>query len=85
MRSAQETGPYHNFPDSFNQQIFNQGTRTVTPNFYNQAKSLLGNDAVMYELRGSINGVEGKFQIGTRPSVSGNTELIMHRFFSPDP
>jgi hypothetical protein len=84
MRTAEESGPYHNFPGSFDAQILQQGTRTVTPNFYNVASPLLSNDAVMYELRGSINGVEGTFQIGTRPSVSGNTELIMHRFFSPD-
>jgi hypothetical protein len=25
------------------------------------------------------------FEIGVRPSASGNTEVIMHRFFRPDP
>ena len=34
----------------------------MTPNFYNQANPLLSNDAVMYELRGSINGVDGTLQ-----------------------
>jgi len=28
---------------------------------------------------------EGTFEIGVRPSVSGNTEVIMHRVFRPDP
>src|SRR5258707_4402837 len=28
IRSAEESGPFHNFPESFNQQIFDQGTRT---------------------------------------------------------
>lgn len=27
----------------------------------------------------------GVYEIFTRPSVSGRTELIMHRFFRPDP
>jgi len=34
-------------------------------------------------LPGSINGAEGGYQIFTRPSFSGNVELIMHRFFVP--
>jgi len=79
VRSAEESGPFHNFPGSLG-----QGTRTVTPGFYSSGRYLRSNDAVMYELPGSINGVEGTFQIGTRPSISGNTEVIMHRFFSPD-
>ena len=85
IRSAEESGPFHNFPESFNQQIFDQGTRTVTPNFFNTAKAGLSNDSVMYRLPGSVNGVEGTFEIGVRPSVSGNTEVIMHRFFRPNP
>ena len=85
MRRAAEPGPFHNFPESFNQQIFEQGSRTVTPNFWRTAKPGLSNDSVMYQLRGTVNGVEGTFEIGVRPSVSGNTEVIMHRFFRPDP
>lgn len=64
---------------------FGQGTRTVTPNFWRTAQPGLRNDAVMYQLRGALNGVEGAFEIGVRPSVSGNSELIIHRFFRPDP
>jgi hypothetical protein len=85
IRSAEESGPFHNFPESFNQQIFDQGTRTVTPNFYNVARPGLGNDAVMYQLPGSVNGANGMFEIAVRPSVSGNTGVIMHRFFNPNP
>ena len=44
----------------------------------------MGNDAVMYRLPGSVNGVSGTFEIGVRSSVSGNTEIIMHRFFRPN-
>jgi hypothetical protein len=35
------------------------------------------------ELPGNINGIEGMFEIGVRPSLSGNTEIIMHWFFNP--
>jgi hypothetical protein len=85
IRGAEESGPFHNFPESFNQQIFDEGTRTVTPNFYNVARPGLSSDAVMYEMPGSVNGVGGTFEIGVRPSLSGNTEVIMHRFFQPGP
>lgn len=85
MRRVDEPGPFHNFPGSFDQQIFEHGTRTVTPNFWRTAKPGLSNDSVMYRLRGTVNGVEGTFEIGVRPSVSGKTEVIMHRFFRPDP
>ena len=84
IRSAEESGPFHNFPESFNQQIFDQGTRTVTPNFWNTPRAGLSSDAVMYELPGNANGTAGTFQIGVRPSVSGNTEVITHRFFKPN-
>jgi hypothetical protein len=45
----------------------------------------LANDAVMYRLPGIVNGLSRMFEIGVRPSVSGNTEIIMHRFFGPNP
>lgn len=85
LRRGVESGPFHNFPESFNQEIFERGTRTVTPNFFNKAKAGLTNDSVMYQLRGSINGTEGTFEIAARPSPSGRIEVITHRFFRPDP
>lgn len=85
IRRAEESGPFHNFPESFNQQIFDQGTRTVTPNYFNVPRAGLSQDGVMYQLRGSVNGADGIFEIGVRPSVSGRTEVIGHRFFRPDP
>jgi hypothetical protein len=45
----------------------------------------LSHGSVMYTLRGNVNGVPETFEIGARPSVSGNTEVIMHHFFRPDP
>ncbi|MGH9875749.1 MAG: RHS repeat-associated core domain-containing protein [Pyrinomonadaceae bacterium] len=71
VRSAQESGPYHNFPMSFDSQIVSNGTRTGTSNF------------VMYRQPGTINGRSGVFEIGARPSASGRTEVITHRFFRP--
>ena len=84
IRRAQEPGLFHNFPESLDKTIFEQGTSTVTPNLWRTPKPGLSNDSVMYRLRGTINGVDGTFEIGVRPSSSGNTEVIMHRFFRPD-
>ena len=73
----------HNFPESFNEEVF-KGSREVTTNFFNVDKQGLSNDSIMYRARGSINGHSGTFEIGVRPSVSGRTEVMTHRFFKPD-
>ncbi len=73
IRRANEPGPFHNFPESFNRQIF-QGNRQV-----------ISQDDILYTQRGVINGRSGTFEIGVRPSASGRTEVITHRFFRPDP
>ena len=83
LRSADESGPFHNFPETFDAQIF-QGSRTVTYDFFTVDKKGLLNDGIMYRAPGSINGRTGTFEIGVRPSVSGRTEVIIHRFFKPD-
>jgi RHS repeat-associated protein len=75
---------YHNFPESFNQTIFDQGTRTPNPNYFNQAKPNLSLDGATYTLPGSINGKSGTYEIGVRLSLSGRTEVIIHRFFNPN-
>lgn len=84
LRRSTDPGSFHNFPESFNRTLFDQGARTVTPNHWRTARPGLSNDSVMYRLRGSVNGREGVFELGTRPSVSGNTEVIIHRTFVPD-
>jgi RHS repeat-associated protein len=66
QRMAEEPGPYHNFPSSFDNTIVNQGTENVISDSYTQ-----------YELRGSINGQAGTYQIG----ISGGQ--VTHRFFAP--
>jgi len=83
IRRSAEPGPFHNFPESFNKSIFEQGTKTRVPNFFNQAKPGLSADSIQYRLPGTVNGREGVFEIFTRPSISGNTEVIIHRFFNP--
>jgi Pretoxin HINT domain len=85
LRRAEEPGPFHNFPESFNKQIFESGNRTVTPDFFNKARTGLSNDSIQYRLPGTVNGRDGMFEIFTRPSTSGNTEVIMHRFLKPNP
>src|SRR5262249_21750139 len=61
LRRAEEPGPYHNFPESFNDEIFDRGTKQVTPGFFKNPKSWLSNDSIMYRLRGTVNGREGTF------------------------
>jgi RHS repeat-associated protein len=84
QRAADESGPYHNFPMSFDDEIFSNGTTTTASNFFNKAKPNLSNDSIQYRLSGELNGRSGAYEIFTRPSLSGRTELIMHRFFRPD-
>lgn len=83
LRSADDVGPNHNFPMTFDSNIFSQGTRTVTRNFFKVDRQALSNDAVMYRLPGTINGHKGTYEIGVRLSNSGRTEVITHRFFNP--
>ncbi len=82
-RMAEEPGPLHNFPGSFDNEIFTHGTRSVSPNYFKHGKPNVSNDSVQYRLPGEINGRSGTFEIFTRPSQSGRTEVIMHRFFRP--
>jgi hypothetical protein len=72
VRRAEDGGPLHNFPESFNKSIFS-GNRQV-----------ISDDYVLYTQRGFVNGRAGTFEIGVRPSASGRTEVITHRFFNPD-
>jgi hypothetical protein len=81
-RMADEPGPYHNFPESFDEQIY-QGERKVVPDYFNKPKPLMSNDSVNYRLPGEINGQGGHYEIFTRPSESGRTEVVTHRFFRP--
>ena len=83
IRRGAEPGPFHNFPESFNKTIFQNGTRAITPNYYNVAKPGLSNTNILYKYPGTVNGTQGFFEIGVRPSLSGRTEVIMHRFFNP--
>ena len=72
MRRAEESGPFHNFPGSFDDVILSGNRKVVTENY------------ILYTERGSLNGRHGTFEIGTRPAASGRTEVITHRFFRPD-
>jgi len=71
-RAVAEPGPYHNFPSSFDADVLATGTRTVVNDGY-----------IQYALPGSVNGVQGVYEIGTRPTALGGGELITHRFFRP--
>ena len=84
VRSAKDSGPHHNFPVAFDDVIFNEGKREVIRNFWKKSRPGLSNDSVNYTLRGFRNGQRGRYEIFTRPSLSGRIEIIMHRFFRPD-
>jgi hypothetical protein len=64
--------PTHNFPESFNARIFS-GSKTIVSDNYH-----------LYTKPGTLNSHSGVFEIGVRPSASGRTEVITHRFFRPD-
>ena len=83
LRRAAEPGPFHNFHEAFNKTIFQNGTKTITPNYFNIAKPGLSNTNILYKYPGTVNGAKGFFEIGVRPSLSGNTEVIIHRFINP--
>jgi hypothetical protein len=83
IRRAAEPGPFHNFPEHFNNIIFENGTKTITYNYFKVAKPGLSDTNILYKYPGTINGIPGFFEIGVRPSLSGSTEVIMHRFFNP--
>lgn len=84
IRRADDPGPFHNFPESFDTEIFERGATNTIKGFFKKAKPGYSNDSIQYTLRGSVNGRTGTFEIAVRPSTSGRTELIMHRFFRPD-
>ena len=72
VRRAAEPGPYHNFPGSYDDLILQYGQRQDISDNY-----------VLYTLPGIVNGDAGTFELGVRPSESGGTEVVVHRFFRP--
>jgi len=83
VRAAAEPGPYHNFPAAFDRAILQHGEQKLTVGLFEKAKDGYGASGLQYSFKGSINGQQGTFEIGTRLSTSGKVELIMHRFFRP--
>lgn len=104
-RRVEEPGPFHNFPEAINDDIFS-GTRTVVSDdyvLYTEPGSLTLPGQPIFGTRQTSIGdnlnnpsgnktreivgytppriVEGQFEIGVRPSESGRTEVITHRFF----
>lgn len=53
------------------------------PNYLSKSKSLISNHSVNYRISGEINGQGGHYEIFTRPSESGRTEVVTHRFLRP--
>lgn len=53
------------------------------PGYFNKAKPGLSSDSIQYTFPGRVNGHDGVYEIFERPSVSGRTAVITHRFFRP--
>ncbi len=70
-RTNNAANPNHNFPESFNAEIF-KGNKTIVTDKYH-----------LYTKPGTLNGRSGTYEIGVKPSASGRTEVITHRFFNP--
>lgn len=70
-RTNNAENPNHNFPESFNSEIF-KGNKTIVSDKYH-----------LYTKPGTLNGRSGVYEIGVKPSASGKTEVITHRFFNP--
>lgn len=77
----------HNFPDSFDDLILSKGTVTTESNYFKTAMKHRTNHRKTYKLDGEIldkkrgGMIKGHYEIGTRPSTSGRTEVIIHRQF----
>ena len=76
MRRAGARDANHNFPNSFDSAITGSGSRV---DYFGPASNYS-----QYNLRGSLNGRSGTYEIGVRRSASGRNETITHRFFRPD-
>ena len=81
LRSAEESSVLHNFPEQITKKVLNEGNLQIINDFWKTSRNHLTNTSHNYSLRGTINGVDGIFEVFTRPSISGKVELIMHKFF----
>lgn len=70
QRMADEPGPFHNFPGSFDETIFSQGAWTVNPGYFNKAKPNLSNDSVLYRLPGEVNGLNADEGVAARSGAA---------------
>ena len=84
LRSAEETSALHNFPQHVTDTVLQKGDLKIIRRFWRGGRAHLSNDSFNYTLKGAINGMQGTFEVFTRPSRSGQTELIMHKFFRPN-
>jgi RHS repeat-associated protein len=71
IRRAEESGPYHNFPGSFDDIILKNPPQKISDSYWK------------YTEPGMINGRAGTFELGVKPAPNGNL-ITKHRFFKPD-
>lgn len=80
MAETHERG-YPKSPSMIENELLSNDDRTLAENYFKSDKANLSNNSIQYRLNGSLNGTDGTFELFTRPSTSGRTELIMHEFF----
>ncbi len=101
VRRTEEPGPFHNFPELWNEQIFTGNRRVISPDYiqcetrgaialpgrpiYGRGSTIVDGEC-MRPIIGHTpsRNLEGTFEIGVRPSASGRTEVVTHRFFRAD-
>ncbi len=99
LRRVEEPGPFHNFPEAFNSEIFSDKRTVVSDRYvlytkeggivlpgapiYGSSKVRIGTDRPVREIIGFSDPrfIIGTYEIGVRPSLTGRTEVITHRFF----
>jgi hypothetical protein len=80
-RMEEDHGLHHNFPLLLDRDIVVSGSREVVTDYFNHPQPGLTNNSIRYLAPGTINDTSGNYELFTRPSLSGDTEVVMHRFF----
>lgn len=70
-RSAMDRSPHHNFPVQLDDWVFEGAKQVKGPQYH------------LYTRPGTLNGKPGTYEIGVKPSPTGNNEAVMHRLFRP--
>ena len=71
--------PYHNFPYSYDNYIWNLGHA----DWWKTALTLSGSVYIQRSIDGTYSGVKGRYELGMNISLTGSAPVITHRQFIP--